>query len=377
MAALKAVPVTLPEDKIPSKAMVRDIIGTFLTKEWPSIDPDTLTMLHHASYANAHCRVERPKPVTESFEPLKVFIKFHNGNSQDIKLFRDLVPSKSEEALLCYEYGQSGLGAQVYGFFQTQDGSLGRIDEFLDARNMEPEDVEDATIRADVAKGLATFHAMKISLENKPVEQFYDYLLAGLHKYHKMDKPKQLAKEGGIDMDRLVDYDFGTRLRKVAGKLESIQGRKGWCIHDVQFMNVMVKNQPQEGDSRVVLIDFEFVMQNYRAFDMGGHFMQKMFKWFDEENKIASCRKYTDDEKRHFCEEYAKQWNSITGDVDTGEQLFMESEYGYMLAITFDIHNMLCFMCEVEDKDPLNLLGLNKLFDEFVSQYAKLGLEDS
>jgi hypothetical protein len=34
---------------------------------------------------------------------------------------------------------------------------------------------------------------------------------------------------------------------------------------------------------------------------------------------------------------------------------------GYLLAITFDIHNMLCFMGEQGDKDPLNLLGLNKL----------------
>ena len=142
-------------------------------------------------------------------------------------------------------------------------------------------------------------------------------------------------------------------------------------------MNVMVKNNPKEGESKVTLIDFEFVMQNYRAFDIGGHFMQKMFKWFDEESRIAKCRKYTEEEKRHFCDEYARQWNKITGDSDTGDQVFLESEYGYMLAITFDIHNMLCFMDEQGDKDPLNLLGLNKLFDEFVDQYSKLKLEDS
>lgn len=72
-------------------------------------------------------------------------------------------------------------------------------------------------------------------------------------------------------------------------------------------MNVMVKNNVKKGESKVVLIDFEFVMRNYRA---------------------------------------------------------------------FDIHNMLCFMDEEDDKDPLNLVGLNKLFDEFVYQYTKLGLED-
>jgi len=140
-------------------------------------------------------------------------------------------------------------------------------------------------------------------------------------------------------------------------------------------MNVLVKNDPKEGESKIVLIDFEFVMRNYRAFDIGGHFMQKMFKWFDEESKIADCRKYTEEERRHFCGEYARQWNKLTGDSDTRDQVFVESEYGYMLAITFDVHNMLCFMGKEDDKDPLNLLGLNKLFDEFVDQYARLGLE--
>ncbi|KAK9321155.1 kinase-like domain-containing protein [Lipomyces orientalis] len=377
MAMLTPVSVSLPEDKVPTKKMVRDIIGTFLTKEWPSVDPETLIMSYHASFANAHCPVERPKPATGApVETLKVFIKFHKETGGDIEIFKHLAPSKHEEALLCYEYGRSGLGAKVYGFFKTQDGTLGRIDEFLDARNMEPEDVEDAVIRADVAKGLATFHAMKTSLKKKAVEPYYEAVINGLKKYHKMDKLKALGKEGGVSVDNLVDYNFGARLRKVVDKLESIGGKAGWCIHDVQFMNVLVKNDSKEGESKVVLIDFEFVMQNYRAFDIGGHFMQKMFKWFDEESKIANCKKYTEEEKRHFCEEYARQWNKLTGDADTGDQVFLESEYGYMLAITFDIHNMLWFMSEEDDKDPLNLLGLNKLFDEFVDQYAKLELED-
>jgi choline kinase len=311
-------------------------------------------------------------------EPLKVFIKFHNDNDTVgvLEIFKNLAPSKREEALLCYEYGRSGLGAKVYGFFETRDGTLGRIDEFLDARNMEPEDVEKSVIRADVAKGLATFHVLKTALEKKPVELYYEAIIDGLKKYYMMDKLKVLGKEAGVIVDRLVDYDFGTRVRKVVDKLESIGGKAAWCIHDIQFGNVMVKNNPKDEESSVALIDFEFVMQNYRAFDIGGHFMQKIFKWFDEESKIARCRKYTEEEKRHFCEVYARQWNTLTGDSDTGDQVFLESEYGYMLAISFDVHNMLCFMSEVDDKDPLNLLGLNKLFDEFVDQYAKLGLED-
>jgi choline kinase len=370
------VSVTLPDSKIPTKCIVRDIIATFLTKEWPFVDPDTLEISYEASFANGHCRVGRPRPTTDtSGEPLKVFMKFHKENVVDIEMFKHLVPSKQEEALLCYEYGRSGLGIEVYGFFKTEDGTLGRVEEFLDARNLEPEDVENAVIRADIAKGLATFHTMETSLEKKAADLFYEALISGLRKYHKMDKLKALGKEGGVTVENLVDYDFAARLKKVVDKLESIEAKVGWCIHDVQFMNVLVKNDTKEGESKVVLIDFEFVMRNYRAFDIGGHFMQKMFKWFNEESKIADCRKYTEDEKRHFCEEYTRQWNRVTGDSDTGDQVYMESAYGYLLAIAFDIHNMLCFMREEDDKDPSNLLGLNKLFDEFTDQYARLGLE--
>lgn len=378
MATPTLVPVTLPDDKVPTKEDVRDIIGSFLTGEWPYLDPETLTKSYHASFANAHCPVERPNPATGTpKESLKLFLKLHTDQGSCLELLKPLAPTRHEEALFCTEYGRTGLGAKVHGFFQTQDGTLGRVEEFLDARNMEPEDVEDPVIRADVAKALAAFHVVKTSLKEKTVESYYEAIIGGLKTYHKMERLKMLGEKGGVRIDKLVDYDFATRLQKVVTKLDSLGAKKGWCIHDVQFMNVMVKNVAKAGESKVTLIDFEFVMRNYRAFDIGGHFMQKMFKWFDEENRIANCRKYTDEEKRHFCDEYATQWNRLTGDSDTGDQIFTESEYGYLLAIAFDLHNMLCYMETQSDSDPLDLAGQNKLFDEFSSQYEKLGLEDS
>lgn len=375
MSTLTSVSVTLPDDKVPTKEIIRDIIGTFLPKEWLSTDPETLNMSYHASFANAHIHVERPPPSSgTATEPLKLFIKLHNEGGGALEIFTPLAPTKQTEAQLCEQYGRSGLGAKVYGFFQTQDGTLGRIDEFLDARTLEPEDVEDATIRADIAKGLATFHAMDMSLQKQPVEAYYEAVIGGLNKYHRMDRLKSLAKEGGVNIDALVDYDFATRLATVVDQLKATGAKTGWCIHDIQFMNILVKNNKQPGESSVVLIDFEFVMQNYRAFDIGGHFMQKLFKWFDETSRMADCRPFSEEEKRHFCAEYAARWNEVTGDADSAKQVFVEAELGYLLALTFDVHNMLCFMDVAGDKDPLNLLGLNKLFEEFEAQYAALGL---
>ncbi|PFH61326.1 hypothetical protein XA68_17628 [Ophiocordyceps unilateralis] len=378
MIAQTPIPVRLEAGKAPTKQTARDIVGAFLTKEWTSVDPQTLIVSYHDSFTNAHCVVERPHPSSRApAEPLKVFIKFHRPGFGALEAFRHLLPTKLEEARVCDMYSQNGSGAKVHGFFQAQDGTLGRVDEFLEARNMEPEDIEEPVIRTDVARALATFHVMQAPLEKRPVEAYFKAVIRGLDTYHQMDKLKRLGHQSGISIDSLVDYPFGVKLRKVADKLEAMKAKTGWCIHDVQFMNTMVKHDIRHGESRVALIDFEVVFWNYRAFDIGGHFMQKMFKWFDAESKIARCNRYTDAEKRHFCDAYARRWNALTGDADSGDQVFVEAEYGYLLAIAFDVHNMLSFMCEENGTDPLDLLGLNKLFAEFVEQYERLGLETS
>jgi len=98
---LTPVSVALPDNKEPTKTMVRDIVTTFLTKEWPFVDPETLTTSYHALFANRHCRVERPKPtIGIPTEPLRVFIKFHKGTGVDMETFKHLVPSKHQEALV-------------------------------------------------------------------------------------------------------------------------------------------------------------------------------------------------------------------------------------------------------------------------------------
>ncbi|KAJ5610732.1 choline/ethanolamine kinase [Penicillium lagena] len=378
MITCTRVPVALPQDGPLTKVAIKDIVGIFVTNEWRIVDPETLVVKRNDG-ANRNYTIERSKTEGDAdLGPLKVFLKFHGKLDIIIEVFKHLVPNKHEEAQLCHDYGQSGLGAKVYGFFQTKDGTLGRVDEFLDARNLEPEDVEDAGIRAAVARGHAAFHAMKTQLEEKPIQAYYDVITRQLEKYHKMVKLQSLFHEGGVSMDDLIDYDFASKIRRVTDRLESMGGKKGWCIHDVAFMNVMVKNNPKKGESKIVLIDFEFVFRNYRAFDIGGHFMQKVFRWVDEDGKKASCRPYTEEEKRHFCEEYVEQWNQATGDSDTAEQVFRESELGYLLAITFDIHNMLCYVEQEDIKDLLNrldLLAFNKLFAEFVKQYTRLGLD--
>lgn len=376
MITCTSVPVALARDSPITRTAVKDIVGIVVTNGWGSVDAKTILLQRNAG-ANQNYTIERPKTEGDS-GPCKVFLKLHSEFDTVIEVFKDLVPDKQEEAQLCHDYGQSGFGAKMYGFFQTRDGTLGRVDEFLDARDLEPQDVEETDIRAAVARGYATFHAMETKLKEKPVQAYYDVIIRQLGKYHNMVKLKDFAHERRVTMDDLIGYDFASKIRRVTDRLESMGGKKGWCIHDVAFMNQMVRNDPKQGESKIVLIDFEFVFRNYRAFDIGGHFMQKVFRWVDEGDKTASRRPYTEVEKRHFCEEYALQWNQATGDSDTGEQVFAESELGYLLAITWDIHNMLRYVEAEADKnllDSLDLLAFVKLYEDFVCQYNRLGLD--
>ena len=363
---LTRIPIILTAKPTPSHLL--QVINT-LIPNWHT-DPSTLHITHHNNFTNANAHVQRPSP-----SPTKLFIKFHNTHHPNgFNIWKPLEPTNIAEANICHAYAATGHGAQTYGIFQSKDGIKGRIDEFLNARTLEPHDVEDATIRADVASTLAVFHTMPTAVPLRPVADFYEALTTGLSRYHGIAKLKALGVEAGVNVDALIDYDFAAKVATVVEGLSSINAKAALCLHDVQFMNVLVKNHPSKDENKTVLIDFECALRNYRAFDIGGHFMQKLFKWFDEENKIANCRPYNEAEKKHFCEAYAKQWNEVTGDTDTPEQVYLEAQYGYMLAIAFDVHNMLAWMYDMDDKDPLNALGLNKLMEEFVAQYAALGL---
>lgn len=378
MVTCTGVPVALSQGG-PTNREIKDIVCLFLN-EWRSADPEALAVKKNAG-VNRNYTVERPTNGDADQGSRKVFLKLHTDQDVVNDIFKSLVPSKHEEAQLCHDYGQSGRGAKVYGFFRTRDGTLGRVDEFLDARDLVSEDVEDAGIRADVARAQAAFHAMKTQLRENQVQDYYDIIIRQLKKYHKMDKLKRLVQEQGINMDDLVDYDFASNIPRITERLESMGGKTGWCIHDNAFMNVLARNNPKPGESKVVLIDFEFVFRNYRAFDIGGHFMQKVFRWTaDEDGKLPNRRPYTEEEKRHFCDEYAQQWNQETGDSDTGEQVWRESELGYLLAMTFDMHAMLCYVEQDADGELLNMLDIeafSKLFTEFTGLYKSLGLDHS
>lgn len=373
MATAVQVSVTLPQNGTPTNAMLKTIVSAFL-EDWNAVRPDDLTVRYGEGSTCVHCFVERSKEhTTKAGTKVKAFVKLYTGEGTGVEVLQPLVPKRDAEAALTQEFGETNYGPHMLGFFKTEDGVEGRIDELLDCRTLQPKDVEDHGIRTDIARAYAVFHTLTAPyLSRNPVNAYAEAVTSGLKKYRNMDKLKTLAKEAGVDLDELIEYDFETSMRQILNRLQSIGAKEAWCIHDVQYENVLVLDSVEIGESKIALVDFEFVFWNYRAMDLGSHWFQKMFKWTDEESKILNCRPYNEEEKRHFCKVYAEQWNVVTGDDDTGEQVYAEATLGYLLGLTFDIHFMLMAMDEDENKDELDALALQKLFGEFKRHYASL-----
>ena len=339
------------------------------------MDVDTITLVYHDAFTSANMHVERPRADTFQ-EPQKLFIKFPDEEEADLDAFRHLLLSKQGEAELGAVFGLSGMGPEMYGTFQTQDETFGRIDELVDGRNLTAADVEDAAIRVDIARALATFHTTKLQLEEKSVEAYYAVIIGALEKYCGSDELKALTETNYANFDGLINYDFAGRILKVIERMAALGGKQSWCLHDVQYSNVLVKNNPAPNESRVCLVDFEFTMRNYRGLDIGGHFLNKLFWWPVDKTQFANARPFTLEEKQQFCNEYARQWNDITGDADTGDQILLEAECGYLLAIAFHIHGML--ICSEGKKWTNNeQLEFSKLCNEFLKQFLDLGLDDT
>lgn len=363
-----------------SHSTIRDLVGAIFPREWASADPASLAITRTAGYANTNYIVKRSIDQGGSYtEPSSVFVKLHGSGLGNLEIFQKHVPSKLEEAQLCESAAElHRLCARPYGVLTSKTNSRSvRVDEILDARCLLPVDVEDAHIRADVAASFAALHTIQVANWETSEDTF-----CGIMARHGFDNDSSWKRleaasvEAGVPMTDLIKCNFPAKIRRIEAKLDSMTAKSTYCIHDVQFMNVLVKNHPQPGENRVYLIDYEFAARNYRGFDIGGHFMQKNFQWYAE-TQIADCRPYTMDEKQHFCAEYAKQWNEITQDTDTAEQVLMEAELGYLLAISFDIHNMaLCIDME-GSKEVSNLLAFNKLYEMFIEGWNNVIVNDS
>ncbi|KAJ6218794.1 hypothetical protein RDWZM_004606, partial [Blomia tropicalis] len=316
-----------------------EICRKYLSGEWNNISSDDMVfktvsgglsnLLYYCSLPSTHT------PVTG--EPSQVLLRMYGQ-------LLEKNDTKITDSVITMLLSERNLGPKLYGIFPG-----GRLEEYIPARAMVCKELKELKYAAIIARKLATVHHLNVPI-NKDPTWLYDTLKRWLkqvrdYKHECVEKIPQLEKEL-LEFDFEGEFDYLTKLFSLCGSPIV------FAHNDLQEGNILlpsgdITNCVQMNntkslellDDHIVFIDFEFCAYNYRGFDLGNHFCERMFDYSNPEwpHYYADLNEYPDDEaKLYFIREYLKQSNEIkeAEEMDTEDHLLKEAEF-YALASHF------------------------------------------
>eukprot|EP00596_Hydrurales_sp_CCMP1899_P003841 CAMPEP_0119046476 /NCGR_PEP_ID=MMETSP1177-20130426/46813_1 /TAXON_ID=2985 /ORGANISM="Ochromonas sp, Strain CCMP1899" /LENGTH=455 /DNA_ID=CAMNT_0007019663 /DNA_START=51 /DNA_END=1415 /DNA_ORIENTATION=+ len=203
-----------------------------------------------------------------------------------------------------------GVGPKFYGTFKN-----GRVEGFCDAKTLTPSEISDRAVYPKTASAIARLHAQQIqgishsaALWSK-MDFFFDLAEQALRE-------KQTKEDTKFELDDFNQEEMRGEARwlqdnmKALSLVEQKNGGNNFhlkgllfgletvlCHNDLLSGNILMSNEKREdevvgnilmsNDKRededetdgIVLIDFEYAMYNYRAWDIANHFNE--FAGFD------------------------------------------------------------------------------------------------
>jgi choline/ethanolamine kinase len=212
------------------------------------------------------------------------------------------------------------------------------------ARAMLCEELKDPIYSATIARKLATVHSLDVPINKEPTWLFdtLNQWLETVRNPQTSDKTAaQTSKNPELEQE-LCSFDFESELKWLKQFLGSCNSPVVFSHNDLQEGNILLPESASikmcPFDDRIVFIDFEFCAYNYRGFDLGNHFCERMFDYSNPEwpHFFVYTDAYPDDcAKRHFLREYLKQSKEHKNAInDTEDQLIKEANY-YTLASHF------------------------------------------
>lgn len=212
-------------------------------------------------------------------------------------------------------------------------------------------ELKDLNYSAIIARKLATVHHLNVPI-NKDPTWLFDTFSRWLAQVRTFECPQNV---GPLEQE-LIATDFETELAFLTKTLALCDSPIVFCHNDLQEGNILLPSDKISSSSKsskllsakafqhlmeshIVFIDFEFCAYNFRGFDLGNHFCERMFDYSNAEWPHYHVYKdeYPGDEaKRLFIREYLKQSMAIKADeaLDTEDHVVMEADF-YALASHF------------------------------------------
>ncbi|RWS01111.1 choline/ethanolamine kinase-like protein, partial [Dinothrombium tinctorium] len=256
----------------------------------------------------------------------RLIVKFY-GN--ELSESFDAVSFKGEaaEAVIVYRIQKVGLGPKVFGFF---DG--GRIEEFIEGRNVNIEDFKDTSLYSSVAYNLAKYHNLSMPLSRKDniFKKFKEMEEAQLLSFdlNKIDeKYRALAKP-------ILDFPAKEETELILELASFTNSRVVFSHNDLHFNNMILRNEFDSNNDRIMFLDYDLSSYFYRGFDLAYFLVEHQFRlganefglridYFDDQN--------LDEIEQIFVKEYMNALKTLNLEIDENldslEQIYHEIEF--------------------------------------------------
>lgn len=208
------------------------------------------------------------------------------------------------------------------------------MEELLEGSVYPGERLRDPLIEREVAHAYARFHSL-----NLPLPDMTDQLFTNQFKPISEDI-RQVFEENRIDLS-FMSLDGDTYLPWIRAEMEKIRSRIVLCQFDTNQQNVFIRDNPREGEHKVVLLDYEMAKKTFRGIDIGGHFINRTVKWdvFDKE-KTTGYPYPSIEERKRFINFYLEETERLgylsdfdRNGRDSVENVLVEARLGTLLYI--------------------------------------------
>lgn len=332
------------------------LVSSFFPTEWASTDVDAVhTKEITGGFMNSLQLIWRDTKADS--EPGAVLIR-HFGKSGSVEEppSTNMTLSAAQQAVVYWEMSRRGWGPKIYGLFPG-----GRLEEyFVDSHTLTAAECLQPDTRRGVARSYARLHSLQLPLRRDSGTLIVQEFIESMQKKRESVLPKVQA----VDDPRAVSYaeifertDWVGELKWVRDLFEK-HSCKTTIIHgDTNHLNVLVKdNSTSNTTDRVVLIDYETVSYNYRGFDLGGHFAERMYCYNQINTQLSGSALPNEEEMEAFCEAYLDELRALgqgLDENDTIEHLMLEARIGRMYHYLFV--NMMCTVFDEVELEPVFL----------------------
>ena len=239
--------------------------------------------------------------------------------------------------------GRRSLGPKVYGLIKG-----GWIEEYIDSHTLTSEESADPAISRDIALSLAAIHAIKgLPLKKTPDGAAMNDFLEKIQTIPSKRSQYEEAAEKfeNFDLDFMFRFEFAQEINWLVNIINQLKMRKSFILNDMNYLNCLVLNDANKMDGdmdankrrmRVILIDYDMAHHDYRGFDLGIHFLNRVFNFGAKDDRVIKGALFpSEEEKRRFLAIYQQEikrlnvWNDFDEDgVDSVDNLLIESLIG-------------------------------------------------